>query len=313
MRIRSYQPGDDSAQVEIYNAAAGQLPKFKPASAEEVARRSSDAASDAATRVYAEDGGRPVGYIAFHANGRLSYPWTLPGHETAAEPLVDSALTAMKQRGMKTAFAAYRGDWDAQKEFFLKHGFRQAREMVNLALDPLDMPTRPGSRKNPLTKLRAEDLPAIQSVGSPVLKGMSREMLERHYFQNPFFAPDALFVLRSRESDAPLAFGILVMNPAYADPHDADPNMPCYRLGAFGTEGQQTKRINGLFSFLAADERESTYLALDLMGHALSLLDEASGGTLAAQVPSDVPYLLRFYQRYFRRQGGFPVFERALA
>jgi hypothetical protein len=32
----------------------------------------------------------------------------------------------------------------------------------------------------------------------------------------------------------------------------------------------------------------------------------------AAQVASNVPHLLRFYQNYFRRQGSFPVYERAL-
>ena len=33
---------------------------------------------------------------------------------------------------------------------------------------------------------------------------------------------------------------------------------------------------------------------------------------LAAQVPSDVPPLLRFYKQYFRRQGSFPIYERPL-
>jgi hypothetical protein len=48
------------------------------------------------------------------------------------------------------------------------------------------------------------------------------------------------------------------------------------------------------------------------MGHAASLQDEKGGGTMAAQVPSDASHLLRFYQRYFRRQGSFPVYERKL-
>jgi hypothetical protein len=49
------------------------------------------------------------------------------------------------------------------------------------------------------------------------------------------------------------------------------------------------------------------------MGHAARLLDASDLATLAAQVPSDVPHLARFYQQYFRRQGSFPVFERRLA
>jgi hypothetical protein len=88
--------------------------------------------------------------------------------------------------------------------------------------------------------------------------------------------------------------------------------MPCFRLGAFGTEGMNTKRINGLFSFLAADNRDVTPFALDLMGYASMQLQETTVECLAAQVPSDAPHLLRIYKQYFRRQGSFPIFERAL-
>ena len=35
MTIRTFQPGDDVAQVGIYNEAAGDLPKFKPATLDE--------------------------------------------------------------------------------------------------------------------------------------------------------------------------------------------------------------------------------------------------------------------------------------
>jgi hypothetical protein len=46
------------------------------------------------------------------------------------------------------------------------------------------------------------------------------------------------------------------------------------------------------------------------MGQALDQFEDTVGGTLAAQVPSDAAHLLRFYERYFKRQGAFPVFER---
>jgi hypothetical protein len=88
--------------------------------------------------------------------------------------------------------------------------------------------------------------------------------------------------------------------------------MPCFRLGAFGTEGMDCKRVNGLFSFLCRSGREVSAMALDLMGHAAFRLEETSTAWLGAQVPSDVPHLLRFYQQHFRRQGSFPVFEKTL-
>src|SRR5262249_37670040 len=57
MPIRSYQTGDELAQVRIYNQAAGSLPGFKPGTPEEVARRYA-ADPDAGSRYYAvEEGG----------------------------------------------------------------------------------------------------------------------------------------------------------------------------------------------------------------------------------------------------------------
>ena len=88
--------------------------------------------------------------------------------------------------------------------------------------------------------------------------------------------------------------------------------MPCFRLGAFGTEGMQTKRLNGLFSFLTRSDRDTMPLGLDLLGQAAFRLRQTEVSHLAAQVPSDAPQLLRFYQRLFRRQGSFPILERTL-
>jgi hypothetical protein len=88
--------------------------------------------------------------------------------------------------------------------------------------------------------------------------------------------------------------------------------MPCFRLGAFGTEGMTTKRINGLFSFLAADGRDTQPFALDLLGYAAYKLQDTDVETFAAQVPSDAGHLLRFYKQYFQRQGSFPILERPL-
>src|SRR5262249_10494729 len=109
------------------------------------------------------------------------------------------------------------------------------------------------------------------------------------------------------------AAGVLVTNPAYADPRALDAAMPCFRLGAFGTESMTTKRINGVFSFLVRDDQHVNALGLDLLGHtAYRLQNTDDVSFLAAQVPSDVPHLLGFYQRNFRRQASFPVYEREL-
>jgi hypothetical protein len=307
--IRTFQPGDEAAQVNLFNEAAVSLPKFKPATLDEVRRRRRDAAFDPNTRFFAlDEAGQPVGYATFHANGRVSYPWCRPGHESAAESLFAKVLETMRARGLPRAFAAYRGDWP-QCDFFVAHGFRLVREMVNFVINLVDMPTPAARASNFIAPMRQEDVPAVFALAPRALRVGTPEELERHLFHNPYFGPDALYALRTRRDGPPIAAGILVEDPAYADPRQVDAAMPCYRLGAFGTEGMQCKRINGLFSFLAEPGRDCSPLALDLVGHAALRLNRTDAEVLAAQVPSDVPHLTRFYQRYFQRQGSFPVFE----
>ena len=88
--------------------------------------------------------------------------------------------------------------------------------------------------------------------------------------------------------------------------------MPCFRLGAFGTEGMTTKRVNGLFSILVGEGKDVSPRGLDMLSYASQSLGDTDISTVGAQVSSRVPHLLKFYERYFRKQGSFPVFEREL-
>jgi hypothetical protein len=312
MEIRTYRPGDEAAQVSIYNEAAGELPKFKTATLDEVRRRARGTDYDPAARFLALVDGRPVGYAAFGTNGRVSYPWCRKGHEAAAQPLLQRVLQAMKERGLTRAFAAYRSDWTAQQQFFQNNGFPLRREMVNYVLDLVEMPTpmaRPSSSVGPAVP---SDVPAILEMGANVPLIRERSALEQYLFRNPYFPADSVFVLRSRSGGTALAAGILIANPAYANPRQIDAAMPCFRLGAFGTEGMTTKRINGLFSFLTADANEAPARAVDLLGYAAHKLHDTEVETFAAQVPSDAAHLLRFYKQYFQRQASFPILERTL-
>jgi hypothetical protein len=312
MQIRTYQAGDEEAQVAIYNEAAGPLPKFKAATVAEIRRRCQAADFDPGTRFFAEDGGRVLGYAGFHTNGRVSFPWCRPGAEHLAEPLFERVVHAMRQRGQRLAFAAYRGDWPQQQAFFLNHGFHLAREMLNFVMDLIEMPTPAAPPKNAVTSLRPEDIPALLAMEPRAFRATSADELQRHFFHNPYFGPEAVFVNRGQEEKTPAAVGVLIANPAYADPKQVDAAMPCFRLGAFGSEGMQTKRINGLFSFVTRADSHVVPQALDLLSHAAVRLEKTPTATLAAQVPSDVPHLVNFYARFFRKQGSFPVLERAL-
>jgi hypothetical protein len=311
MAIRTFQPGDEAGQVSIYNETAADYPKFKPATLDEVRRRCRTN-FDPSTRFFAEVNGRLVGYAGFHPNGRVSFPWCRKGHEDQAEPLFQAVLNAMQARKMPLAFAAYRGDWPVPCAFFRDHGFRQAREMVNFVIDLADMPTPAAKPSSTISPLRSEDMPAVFALAPQALRARSPEELEKDLLHNPYFGANAVFALRGRTDNAPVAVGVLVENAEYANPKQLDAEMPCFRLGAFGTEGMQTKRITGMFSFLTRVGSQANPSGLDLMGQAAYRLRDTDVDCLAAQAPSDVPHLLRFYQQYFRRQGSFPVFERQL-
>ncbi len=314
MTIRTFQPGDEAAQVALYNAAAAELPRFKPATLVEVKRRTSASDFDPGQRFFATDAqGEVVGYVVANANGRVSYPWCRAGHEDQAEPLFTAALEALRQAGHRRAFAAYRADWGRVLDFFKTNGFAVAREMVNFYLDVVDMPTVSHRPSSPITPVTPADLPTLRELGRGVLRFDEPARLVEYLFRNPYFPPDSIVALRQRGIGAPLAFGLLVRDATYADARQLDAQMPCFRLGAFGTEGMQTKRVRGLFSVLGRADNQFNALALDLLGHAAQRLQhEDDFDCLAAQVPSDAPHLLRFFQHTFRRQGSFPVLERDL-
>ena len=109
MLIRNYQPGDEHAQAEIYNTVAGKLPKFKPATAEEIGRRYATSDHDPTSKFYAIADGRVVGYAVLNPNGRISYPWCLPGGDTIVTTVWIMALALGATRTRGTAGPPFRG------------------------------------------------------------------------------------------------------------------------------------------------------------------------------------------------------------
>jgi hypothetical protein len=312
MNIRTFVAGDEIAQVSLYNEAASDLPRFKPATVDELRRRCQGPDFDPTTRFFAIEGGRPIAYANFQVNGRVSYPWCRKGAEKLAEPLLHHVLTAMKARGLTHAHTAYRADWNGILDFFRRQKFDQEREIVNFSLHLVDLPTPAARAGSGVTPLTPADVPTVLQLGEGVLRYSTQEELEKYLFHNRYFGPESVFALRSRADGVPLAVGILVANNAYAQADQVDPAMPCYRLGAFGTEGEAVKRMNGLFSFLAAD-RDINPLGLDLMAYAaIKAEDVSAADTLLAQVPADATALHRFYKSHFRRQGSFPELSRTL-
>jgi hypothetical protein len=312
--IRPFQPGDEFEQLHVYNTAAAALPKFKPATLLDIQRRTSARDFDPGTRLFAVEQGKVVGYCSWQRNGRVSFPWCLPGFEASAELLFATALGAMKQRGIARTFSAYRKDWTTITDFFLNRDFVLAREMVNFVLSFENMPTPSSRLGSTVTPAVIEDMPGIFALDPSVFRVRSAEALHESLWQDPFFKPESLFVMRNRSDGTPLAAGIFITNASYADPRAVDAQMPCFRLGAFGTEGMTTKRIKGLFSFVTKPDRSIFSIGMDMLGYAINnmLKDDDDIATFGAQVPSDAPALMAFYQQVFERQGSFPVFERDL-
>jgi hypothetical protein len=134
------------------------------------------------------------------------------------------------------------------------------------------------------------------------------EHLEEFYFSNPYFDASSVYLLKSDGEPRALGFGVAIINPAYADPTQINPAMPCFRLGAIGTESERHKRVNGMFSCVF--DMESTGEVL--LAEARRRFAAAGLKHAAAQAPSDATALISFFDRYFTRQGSFPILARNL-
>jgi hypothetical protein len=310
MPIRTYQNGDEHAQTRIYNTATASLPKSKPSTAEEIARRY-QAELDPGSRFYATAAGDVVGYATFGDNGRVSFPWCLPGSEAMREPLLEAIIAEMKRRGLPEAWAAYRSDWSPVLDFLRVHDFRQKRTMINYVAEVASIATEdslPANRK--IAPLDRSELRRLISLAPSLFVDTNPAALDRFFWDHPHYRfPGSLLALKDASSGEIRAVCSLVVDPAFADPNKIDAAMPCFRLGAFGTEGERHKRINGMFSVVFADESEADHLLSAALDHDFN---RSRLTHIAAQAPSDAAALCSWYDRFFERQGEFPILERRL-
>ena len=262
MLIRSYQPGDEHAQARIYNEATASLPGFKPASAQEIARRDQAADFDPSTRFFAEHNDEVVGYAGFGSNGRVNCPWCLLGGETSRELLIEAVLAEMSSRGLLEAWAAYRADWLPALQVLDEHGFRQKRSMINYVAEvPSLRASRRLSGDDVIEPFGRRDVPLLIALLPELFAGSTVSALEQFFWHNPFYDfGGSLWVLRDRTRRALRGVYSLVVDDSFADPTKIDPAMPCFRLGAFGTERERHKRVNGLFSCVFADDGDADAL-----------------------------------------------------
>ncbi|QDU22021.1 hypothetical protein ETAA1_39960 [Urbifossiella limnaea] len=308
--IRTYQPGDERTQAVLFNGAAFALPGFKPATEDDVRRRTRARGFDPTSRFYAVENDMAVGYCVLEPDqGRLGYPWCRKGYEAVAAALYAAAVRSARDRGVRSLFTAYRRDWDGVLGFFADRGFHKARDMVNYAADPVDLPTIASRGGNPVRRLTRADIPALAAMGRGVVRVSDAE-LEQHVFNSPHFPAEAFWVVEG--GGGPVAVGVGLDNPNWPDVKKVDPLAPCFRLGAFGAEGLNAKRVNGLFSYVVTKPEHALPAGLALLAEVSQELTEGSVTSLAAQCPTDAPHLVGFYTRYFKEQGRFPVMELTL-
>ena len=309
MPIRTYQPGDEQAQARIYNTVASPLPGFKPTSAEEIARRYQAVDPEPMAKLYAVEDDQMVGYIVFNPNGRTSYPWCLAEYQTTRDALLDGALAAMSSRRYAEAWATYRADWSPVLEYFQEHGFARAREMINYVAKLDRLPDRPLPSGRIITPLERQDLSRLPDLEPGLFADCDAKCLDLFLWENPYFSADGLFALRDDGDGTLLGAALIIANAAYADPSKLDASMPCFRLGAFGTESQRHKRVNGLFAAVFADETAGELLLSEAARH----LGRLGLTHIAAQAPSNVPSQCAFFDSFFDRQGEFPILVRPLS
>jgi hypothetical protein len=308
MRIRNYLPGDEEAQARVYNAAAGYLPHFKPANASEVGRRYRSGPSRPSAKFYAVEDEEVVGYAVFEANGRISYPWCLQGHEHAREPLFDAVCAAMTEHNLHEAWAAYRGDWTAVLAFFDEHGFSRTREMINFVAETAKLPHEPIPSHQSITPLRREDLSHFLTLGRGIVDEGAAQVQETFFWENPYFREDSLFALTQGADKTLVGVALLIVDTNFADPTKLDSSMPCFRLGTLGTERERHKRVNGMFSCVFTTEADG----VSLLSEAARRLEQSGLTHMAAQASSDQERLCAFFKRYFEVQGSFPIVSRSL-
>jgi hypothetical protein len=309
MDIRPYQPGDETPQAAIYNAAAAELPAFKAASVEELTRRYRDREGEPRFRFYAVQAGQVVGYVVANSNGRMSYPWCLPEWQSAREPLLTRLVEALRDKGWSEGYVAYRADWVAILDFLKDHGFEHRRDVVNYVAPVERLTTalarQPRLQTNPIEPASVRTL---AKTGRGTLGTDDAEALANFYLHNPYIRAEDVFVAQSGAGDELAGFGVAILNEAYADPTQINPYMPCFRLGAFGTERERHKRVQGMVSVLPRNAAAGE----TILAAAVRRLQSADVRHAAAQASSDQLPLIALYDRYFDRQGAFPVLVRRL-
>jgi hypothetical protein len=182
---------------------------------------------------------------------------------------------------------------------------------MNFVAEVTKLPDEPVHSELNITALARQEVPDAYALDPSAFAVASALELEKAWLDGPYLSGESLFALRDA-SGALLGVGIAIVDDRFADPTKIDSAMPCFRLGGVRTESERTKRVNGLFSYVARPGPENHRFGRLLLGEARRRFDRAGLRSAAGQCPDDRLVELSFFRIYFREQCAFPVFVRQL-
>ena len=191
MPIRSYQTGDEHAQAGSTTRPPEFLPAFKPSTPEEIARRYKPADPDSTTRYYAIENGEVVGYAVFGSNGRVSYPWCLPGAEHPRASARNGPRRRCKSRDCPRPGPLIEATGSPVLDFLREHGFHRQADDDQLRRRGVATPRTDRLPSNRLIEpLKQEDLPQLIALEPGLFAGVNGQelraiLLEKSVLQFP--------------------------------------------------------------------------------------------------------------------------------
>lgn len=309
MLFRGYRSGDEHAHALIRRATSSLYPGLPAATSDTLLDDISPSHFPSIVPIYADESagssGGIRGTISLRADGRVSIPECLPGHEHLAPELVRQAMKLAASRGLSRAVAIVPARWPLD-EVFRQSGFCRVREIVNFTQSALGLPTAVGRSSTRFQSMTPADLPGIEFLS---LSGtdLTRDQLGECLSQVSAHSAQPPAVMRRPDGTA-MGVGWLMENDDWPPVEVADPLGCDLHVGTWGAPVHATARIDGVFSFLAASPLETLSVGLDLLGHLMSEMTSHRIDTVATQVPADASQLVSFYDRYFLRQGTLSIY-----
>ncbi len=311
--IRSFTTGDDAARVGIFNEAAAGLPKFKPATLDEIRRRTHGRDFDPADAVLRR-GQRAAAGIRYVSDQRARF----------ASPGAARAANASPNR----CSSASSGDEDSWSQAHLRRLSRRLDGQTTSSW-PMASATRTTWSTSYWTwptcrRLRPATAPGISAADArmtyppwlPLCRTRWALPIWRPWNATSCttrtFHPMPPSSLRGKTEGQLAAAGILIVNPAYADPTQVDCGHAVFPARGVRHRRNDDEAHQWPVQFPDAGRPRCQPARPRPARLCLADAGDTDVSTVAAQVSSAVPHLLRFYERYFRKQGSFPIFEREL-